>query len=60
VDYLKEDDLASTRPVPTPAEVPVAEVDPLLRELTTEDRNVRRRVVSALLRGVLLDGGRGT
>jgi hypothetical protein len=32
-----------------------AAVDPLLAELLTDDRNLRRRVVGALLRAVLTD-----
>jgi hypothetical protein len=41
---------------PTSADpAPPTTVDPLLAELLTDDRNLRRRVVGALLRAVLTD-----
>lgn len=38
-----------------PAVAPVVVVDPFLQELLPEDRNARRRVVTALLRAVLAE-----
>lgn len=67
VDYLDETpeprpavtstpDAALVDAVDAPAAAPVTrEVDPLLAELLSDDRNLRRRVVSALLRATLAD-----
>ena len=41
--------------VPTAVEDAASNVDPFLRELLPEDRNARRRVVTALLRAVLAE-----
>lgn len=64
MDYLAEDPKS---PPPSPAAATDLElenaaesstgeiVDPLLKELLPEDRNARRRVVTALLRAVLAE-----
>lgn len=60
VDYIEEnapdrEPGADTTAQPDPVPAPVEAVDPLLASLLTEDRNLRRRIVGALLRAVLAD-----
>lgn len=60
MDYIEEDAPVSAPATDTPSQLPPESapadaVDPLLASLLTDDRNLRRRIVGALLRAVLAD-----
>lgn len=64
MDYLAEDPKSPPSPPDAPTDLELEDVadspseeavDPLLKELLPEDRNARRRVVTALLRAVLAE-----
>lgn len=61
MDYIEDaaqDEPAETPPTESmPQQQPAADapVDPVLAALLTDDRNLRRRIVGALLRAVLAD-----
>lgn len=61
MDYIADDpsqDPSTEAPVSTaaaPSAPAEPSVDPLLAGLLTDDRNLRRRIVGALLRAVLAD-----
>lgn len=64
MDYLAEDPKSPSSPPDAATDLELEDaaessteetVDPLLQELLPEDRNARRRVVTALLRAVLAE-----